>query len=75
MMNKYINKLDNSMLCSHQLLNKGILLMKRESRGKYHFSFGEYFDELLLSDYPLEIQQHILSIHQIISFYSSLNPQ
>lgn len=41
---------------AHQLFNKDILLMKRESKDRHRFSFGEYYDEILLSGYPIEIQ-------------------
>ena len=51
---------------AHQLFNKDILLMKRESKDRHHFSFGEYYDEILLNGYPIEIQSHMLPIHQII---------
>ena len=53
---------------AHQLFNKDILLMKRESKDRHHFSFGEYYDEILLNGYPIEIQSHMLPIHQIIVF-------
>lgn len=42
--------------------------MKRESKDRHRFSFGEYYDEILLSGYPIEIQSYMLPIHQIIVF-------
>lgn len=67
-MNKNISKLNIKEIYAHQLFNKDVLLMKRESNGRHHFSFGEYYDEILLSGYPIGIQSYMLPIHQIIVF-------
>lgn len=74
MMNRNIDILNIKKIYAHQLFNKDILLMKKESKDRHHFSFGEYYDEILLSGYPIEIQSYMLPIHQIIVFHSSLNP-
>ena len=68
MMNSNIDMLNIKAIYAHQLFNKDILLMKRESKDRHHFSFGEYYDEILLNGYPIEIQSHMLPIHQIIVF-------
>lgn len=68
MMNSNIDVLNIKEIYAHQLFNKDILLMKRESKDRHRFSFGEYYDEILLSGYPIEIQSHMLPIHQIIVF-------
>lgn len=56
MMNSNIDILNMKEIYAHQLFNKDILLMKRESKDRHRFSFGEYYDEILLSSYPIEIQ-------------------
>lgn len=68
MMNSNIDILNIKEIYTHQLFNKDILLMKRESNGRHHFSFGEYYDEILLSDCPIGIQGYMIPIHQIIVF-------
>ena len=68
MMNRNIDILNIKKIYAHQLFNKDILLMKKESKDRHHFSFGEYYDEILLSGYPIEIQSYMLPIHQIIVF-------
>ena len=68
MMNSYIDVLNIKEIYAHQLFNKDILLMKRESKDRHRFSFGEYYDEILLSGYPIGIQSYMLPIHQIIVF-------
>lgn len=68
MMNSNIDILNIKEIYAHQLFNKDILLMKRESNDRHYFSFGEYYDEILLSGYPIGIQSYMLSIHQIIVF-------
>lgn len=68
MMNSNIDILNIKEIYAHQLFNKDILLMKRESKDRHRFSFGEYYDEILLSGYPIEIQSYMLPIHQIIVF-------
>ncbi len=67
MMNKYIKALEYSLLFSHQLFIKDILLMKRERNHQYPFSFGECFDESVMRVYRVDIQQEYYSIHQIIA--------
>jgi len=67
MMNKYIKSLEYSLLFSHQLFIKDILLMKRERNHQYPFSFGECFDESVMRVYRVDIQQEYYPIHQIIA--------
>lgn len=69
-MNKYINILNNSNIYVHQIIIKDIILMKRESKNRYHFSFGEYFDERMMIYYCIDSQIVNNSIHQIIVFSS-----
>ena len=56
MMNKYIKSLEYSMLFSHQLFIKDILLMKRERNHQDPFSFGKCFDESMMRGYCIDIQ-------------------
>lgn len=53
-MKAYINIKYDSDLHIHQILNKRIWLMKRESGRSpiHHFSFGERFDEKMLRVHP-----------------------
>ena len=67
MMNKYIKSLECSLLFSHQLFIKDILLMKRERNHQYPFSFGECFDESVMRGHRVDIQQEYYPIHQIIA--------
>lgn len=66
-MNKYIKSLECSLLFSHQLFIKDILLMKRERNHQYPFSFGECFDESVMRGHRVDIQQEYYPIHQIIA--------
>ena len=61
---------NNSGLHIHQILNKRIGLMKRESGRSltHHFSFGERFDEKMLRVHFFGGQRVILFIHQFIGF-------
>lgn len=70
MMKAYINIKNNSNLYPHQTLNKRIWLMKRESRRSptHHFSFGERFDEAMMSGYYVNYQYVKLFNHQFIGF-------
>ena len=70
MMKAYINIKNNSGLHPHQTLNKRIWLMKRESGRSltHHFSFGERFDERILSVYRYGFQYIKHLIHQFIGF-------
>lgn len=68
MMNSNIDVLNIKEIYAHQSFSKDMLLMKRESKDRHHFSFGEYYDEILLSSYPIGIQSYMLPIHQIIVF-------
>lgn len=68
MMNSNIDILNIKEIYVHQLFNKDILLMKRESNAGHHFSFGEYCDEILLNAHVFDIQLHKCIIHQIIIF-------
>lgn len=76
MMNKSITILKYKGLHPHQTFIESILLMKRESRaGKpcptprmMNFSFGEYFDEIMMRTHNAIPQYVILLIHQIIVF-------
>lgn len=61
-------------VCTHQRLIKDILPMKRENTVTNYFSFGKYFDESMMRTYPIDTQRESYSIHQIIVFYSPLNP-
>ena len=74
MMKAYINIKNDSDLHSHQILNKRIGLMKRESRYSltHHFSFGERFDEMLMKYYFACYQCIRQPNHQFIGF-SPLN--
>ena len=65
---------NDSGLHIHQILNKRIWLMKREGKYKaiHHFSFGERFDEKMLSVHLFGGQLVMLFIHQFIGF-SPLN--
>lgn len=56
MMNKYIKVLEYRLLLFHQSFIKDILLMKRERNHQYPFSFGECFDESMMSGYRIDIQ-------------------
>lgn len=69
-MKAYINIKNDSNLHSHQTLNKRIWLMKRERQHNaiHHFSFGERFDEKMLSVHFFDGQIVMLSIHQFIGF-------
>lgn len=61
-------------VCTLQRLIKDILLMKRENTANKHFSFGKYFDESTMRAYPVDTQRESYPIHQVIVFYSPLNP-
>lgn len=66
MMNKNINRLNNSNIYAHQIIIKDVVLMKRESKDRCHFSFGEHFDEMMMRCYFIDIQTVHYHIHQII---------
>ena len=69
-MKVYINIKNNSGLHPHQTLNKWIWLMKRENGHSltHRFSFGERFDERVLSAYSCGFQHIKSPIHQFIGF-------
>ena len=76
MMKKYITILKHTCLHSHQMFIKSILMMKRE-RGSgiprlttqmMNFSFGEYFEERMMSTHHLAIQRIDMRIRRIIIF-------
>lgn len=68
MMNKYIDRLNIRIVYAHQTIIKDIVLMKRESNVRCHFSFDEYLDESMMTCYCIDYQiiNHI--VHQIIVF-------
>lgn len=68
MMNKYIDKLNIRIVYAHQTIIKDIVLMKRESNVRCHFSFDEYFDESMMICYCIDFQTINHSVHQIIVF-------
>jgi len=76
MMNKHITILKHTGLHSHQIFIKSILMMKRERRSgrprlttqMMNFSFGEHFDERMMSTHHLAIQRIDMRIHRIIIF-------
>lgn len=68
MMNSNINRLNNNNIYTHQITIKDIVLMKRESKDKYFFSFGKYFDESMMIRYSVDNQTVLCYIHRIISF-------
>lgn len=68
MMNKNINILNIRMVYTHQTIIKDIVLMKRESKNRCYFSFGEYFDERMMRCYFVDFQTVHCCIHQIIIF-------
>ena len=72
LMKVYISIKNNSGLHPHQTLNKRIWLIKRENGHSliHRFSFGERFDERLLSLYLSGFQYIKSSIHQFIGFPS-----
>ena len=70
MMKACINIKNNSGLHPHQTLNKRMWLMKREKGHSFthRFSFGERFDERMLSVYQHDFQYIKSLIHQFIGF-------
>lgn len=72
MMKVYINIKRNSNLRLHQPFNKRIGQMKRERthRTLHHFSFGERFDETMMSIYHSGYQCIIPLNHQSSDFHS-----
>ena len=70
LMKVYINIKNIRGLYPHQVFNKRVWLMKRESRhsGRHHFSFGERFDERMLSVHYNGFQCIKSLIHQFIGF-------
>lgn len=70
LMKVYINIKNNSNLCSHQIFNKRIGLMKKERKhnATHRLSFGELFDEKMLKVYCADCHYVILTIHQFIEF-------
>ena len=72
LMKVYINIKNIRGLHPHQVFNKRVLLMKRESRhsGRHRFSFSERFDETLMKCYFICYQHIRVSNHQFIGFSS-----
>lgn len=74
MMKAYINMNKDSNLHFHQPFSKRVWLMKRERTHRilHHFSFGEWFDEAMMSTYCIGNKYIVFINHQFIEF-SSLN--
>lgn len=74
MMNTYSKCMIIRHIGVHQILINGYLPMNGKYALPCSFSFGEYFDEKLMSIYAANIQMFICLIHQFIGFSSVINP-
>lgn len=75
-MKAYINIKKDSNLHLHQSFNKRIWLMKRERTHRilHHFSFGERFDEAMMSTYCIGNKYITYTNHQFIEILPTNKP-